>query len=113
MRTGDGVFLSDTLVSMARAMAALPYIILPSLQKIESIWRIPWVSGDHRAHLLAAAPLAGLILWLIARFTRRAFRNLPPGPKGFPLIGDALHALDHDWLSSPQRKDDYGTIPDL
>ncbi|KAI9450881.1 cytochrome P450, partial [Lactarius psammicola] len=90
-------------------MAALP-CILPSLEKLGFIWKIPGISGDHRGHFLAATPLAGLILWLIARFTRTAFRNLPPGPKGLPLIGDAQHALDHDWLASPQRKDEYGEM---
>ncbi|KAH8979060.1 cytochrome P450 [Lactarius hatsudake] len=87
-------------------MATLP-CILPSLEKIGFIWKIPGIGGACRVHLLAATPIAGFILCLIVRVTRRAIRNLPPGPKGLPLIGDALHALDYDWLSSPQRKDEY------
>ncbi|KAI9450882.1 cytochrome P450 [Lactarius psammicola] len=62
------------------------------------------------AHLLVATPLVGIVLWLIARLAQRAFRNLPPGPKGLPLIGDVPHAADQAWLLSPQRKDDYGEL---
>jgi hypothetical protein len=64
-------------------------------------------------HPLVATPLVGFVLWLIARLAQRALRNLPPGPKGLPLIGDVPHAADQGGLSSPQRRDDYGDTLDF
>src|ERR1700761_9372654 len=71
---------------------------------------MPGVRSDHSTDLLIAASLVGFILWLIARFAQRAFRSLPPGPKGLPIVGDVLHIADQDWLASPKRKDEYGNI---
>ncbi|KAI9443640.1 cytochrome P450, partial [Lactarius indigo] len=65
--------------------------------------------GDYTTHL-AVATLLGFILWLIARRAQRAFRNLPPGPKGLPIVGDILHIGDRDWLMSSQRRDEYGEM---
>ena len=62
---------------------------------------------------LVAITFVGFVLWLIARLAQRAFRSLPPGPKGLPLIGDIPHTADQAWMSSPQRKDDYGDISDF
>ncbi|KAF8273305.1 cytochrome P450 [Lactarius quietus] len=62
--------------------------------------------------ILFLTSLGGFILWLIAKLTQRAFHNskLPPGPRGFPLIGDVQHMSDSKWLASPQRRDDYGEM---
>ena len=65
---------------------------------------------DRTTYLLVATPLACTVLWLTARLfhTVVRVRRLPPGPKGFPFIGDVSHMADQDWLASPQRIDDYG-----
>ncbi|KAH9054049.1 hypothetical protein EDB83DRAFT_1158296 [Lactarius deliciosus] len=70
---------------------------------------MPASIGDYTTHL-AVAPFLGIILWFIARRTQRAFRTLPPGPKGFPIVGDVRHIADLDWLMSSQRRDEYGKM---
>src|ERR1700761_9478244 len=64
----------------------------------------------HPVCLAAATTLIGLLLWLFARLAKDASRMLPPGPKGLPWIGDVRHAIDHVWLSSPQRRSEYGEL---
>ena len=79
----------------------------PSVARL--IW--PGVRSDRTTDLLVVAPLIGFIIWLISRLAQKALRtNLPPGPKGLPILGDLLHITDQDWLASPQRKDEYGDI---
>ncbi len=79
--------------------------------------RFPGVAGFDRmpgvrtTDVLVAAPLVGFVVWLIARFAQRGLRDLPPGPKGLPLVGDVFHIVNQSWLVSPQRKDEYGDTP--
>ncbi|KAH9066043.1 cytochrome P450 [Lactarius deliciosus] len=71
-----------------------------------------WIFGEssgRTARILAAfLLLAGI--GLIARLAQSYIRNLPPGPRGLPLIGDVIHIADQEWLASPKRKDEYGEM---
>jgi hypothetical protein len=74
-----------------------------------------WIFCDRSGLMtnLIAVPLVGFVLWLVVRLAQKAFRSLPPGPKGLSIVGDVLHITDQEWLASPQRKDEYGDISTL
>ncbi|KAI9441888.1 cytochrome P450 [Lactarius indigo] len=71
-----------------------------------------WVFGDgsDRTTRILAAFLLLAGIGLIARLAQSYIRNLPPGPRGLPLVGDVVHIADQEWLASPKRKDDYGEM---
>ncbi|KAH9039752.1 hypothetical protein EDB84DRAFT_1477465 [Lactarius hengduanensis] len=69
--------------------------------------------GSGRTTRLLATFLLLAGIGLITRLAKSYIRNLPPGPRGLPLIGDVIHIVDPEWLASPKRKDEYGDTPYL
>ncbi len=62
---------------------------------------------------LLVAFLAIFGVLLLRRFTRRSLdhRRLPPGPKGFPLIGNLWDVpAEYPWLTYAQWAATYGDI---
>ncbi|KAI0306216.1 cytochrome P450 [Multifurca ochricompacta] len=68
------------------------------------------LGSDDPIHLFALATLLSSICLFITYLSKRSYRNLPPGPKGLPFIGDIRHAADQIWLASPERKNEYGEL---
>jgi hypothetical protein len=57
-------------------------------------------------------PRLGLIVTLaiilVAHYLRSPWRRVPPGPKGLPILGNALQLRNKDWMYGRECKQNFG-----
>ena len=56
------------------------------------------------------AVVLGLAVILVVRYSKSPWRRVPPGPRGLPLIGNALDLQDKDWLFRGDCKQKYSAF---
>ncbi|KAH9073438.1 cytochrome P450 [Lactarius deliciosus] len=66
-----------------------------------------WELATTRGGLVV---VLGLAVILVVRYSRSPWRRVPPGPRGLPLIGNALGLLDKTWLFGRECKEKYGDV---
>lgn len=57
---------------------------------------------------LTVGALLGLVVVFVVHYLRSPWRKLPPRPRGLPIIGNALQAMDQSWLVSKDCKERFG-----
>jgi hypothetical protein len=71
---------------------------------------------DHLLRLLLTdrimiGVLVGLFVIVVAvRYVRSPWRSVPPGPRGFPVLGNALQLRDKTWMFGRDCKDAFRVL---
>ncbi len=51
---------------------------------------------------------ATLVIILVAQYVRSPWRKVPPGPKGLPILGNALQLQNKSWMFESECKRKFG-----
>lgn len=51
-----------------------------------------------------------LVIILVAQYVRSPWRRVPPGPKGIPILGNAIQLKNKDWMFEKDCKRKFGSF---
>jgi hypothetical protein len=55
------------------------------------------------------ALITTLLIILTVRYVRSPWRKVPPGPKGLPILGNALQLQNKGWMFGKECKRNFGS----
>ena len=77
------------------------------LESFKSSLLQPWLRvKDHG--ILSIGVILGLVVFYSSRYLSSPFRKLPPGPRGYPIIGNISDMKTGQWLKFAEWHKKYG-----
>ena len=69
---------------------------------------LPLWLGVKQHEILSIGVILGLVVLYAARYFTSPYRKLPPGPRGYPIIGNLFEMGAGQWLKFSDLQKKYG-----